>query len=147
MPSCVNNEVLPDVNKVSPYASLLSLLALAIYGARCITEAYAALLGVNLKAIRFLGTNIFATLSWILALVAAVIWLFKSWRSIDYRQISFQIEKAVPVVVFVVSCGAALAVNNIFHSSTWPNANQDILVGYAFIQLLYSVFMTGKIGI
>ncbi len=58
---------------------------------------------------------------------------------------SFEIEKVVPVVAFVISCSAALVVNNIFHSTSWPNINQDILVSYAFIQLLYSVFMTGKL--
>ena len=134
------------MSKVSPnVVPLLSLLGLVIFGARCIIEAYGTLLDTDLSSIQFQGTNIFATLSWIIAFAASAIWLAKSWRSVYYRKMSFEIEKVVPVVAFVISCSAALVVNNIFHSTSWPNINQDILVSYAFIQLLYSVFMTGKL--
>ena len=113
------------------------MLGLSIFGARCIIEAYATLLYADISSICFQGTNIFATLSWIVAFAASMIWLFKSLRS--------KVEKAIPVLAFVISCSAALVVNNVFHSTTWPNIDQDILVSYAFIQLLYSVFMTGKL--
>ena len=79
-------------------------------------------------------------LSWIIALAASIVGLVKMWKSGHFSSISFRFQKAVPVLAFVISAIASIVVNKLFHASTWPAVTEDILVSYAFIQLVYTVF-------
>ena len=110
-------------------------------------EAYATLFNYNDRQFHVAGSNIFMTLSWVTALVASIIWLIKLWKSGNFSLISFRFQKVVPVLTFVISAVAALIVNSLFHASTWPAVTEDILVSYVFIQLVYTVFMTGRFDI
>ena len=56
---------------------------------------------------------------------------------------SFRIQKIVPVLAFLITAIACLVTNSVFHATTWSDVSEEILVSYAFIQLVYTVFMTG----
>ena len=121
----------------------LCLLALAVFGVRCVFEAYATLLKFDDTPYRVAGSNIFMVLSWILALVSSILGLYKWWRSGMLGLKSFRIQKIVPVLAFLITAIACLVTNSVFHATTWSDVSEEILVSYAFIQLVYTVFMTG----
>jgi len=135
-----------DISAVSPnLVPSLCLLALSIYGVRCVFEAYITLFDYDDIYFRVAGSNIFMMLSWIVALVVSIIWLYRIWMSGKFTGTNFRFQKVVPVLAFVISAVASIAINSIFHASTWPAVNEEILVSYAFIQLVYTVFMTGML--
>ena len=137
--------VYDDISAVSPnLVPSLSLLALAIFCVRCIFEAYIITIFYYDDApFRVAGSNIFMMLSWITALVASIIGLYKIWKSGKFERVKFRFQKLIPVLSFVISAVASIVINSIFRATTWLAVNEEILVGYAFIQLVYTVFMTG----
>ena len=79
-----------------------------------------------------------------MALLASVIWLYKLWISGKFGVMSFRFQKVVPVLAFLITAVACLITNSIFKATTWPDVRKESLVSYAFIQLVYAVFMTGN---
>ena len=137
--------VYDDISAVSPnLVPSLSLLALAIFGVRCIFEAYITIFYYDDAPFRVAGSNIFMMLSWITALVASIIGLYRIWKSGKFERVKFRFQKLIPVLSFVISAVASIVINSIFRATTWLAVNEEILVGYAFIQLVYTVFMTGR---
>jgi len=122
----------------------LSLLALAVFGVRCVFEAYVTLLDFDDTPYRFAGSNIFMVLSWVIALVSSIIALYKLWKSKMFAWNSFRFQKVVPALAILITAIASLVTNSIFHATTWPEVREENLVSYAFIQLVYAVFMTGR---
>ena len=121
----------------------LCLLALAVYGVRCVFEVYITLFNFDETPYRIAGSNVFMVMSWIIALIASIIWLYKLWRSGKIAWVSFKFQKIVPVLTFCITAVAAVVINSVFHATTWPDVREESLVSYAFIQLVYTVFMTG----
>ena len=64
-------------------------------------------------------------------------------KSRKLATISFRFQKVVPVLAFLITAVAALVTNRIFHATVWSEVGEESLVSYAFIQLVYTVFMTG----
>ena len=106
-------------------------------------EAYVTLLKFDDTPYRMAGSNIFMVLSWTVALVSSILGLYKLWRSEKITLVSFRFQKIVPVLAFLITAIACLITNSVFHATTWSNVSEEILVSYAFIQLVYTVFMTG----
>jgi hypothetical protein len=79
-----------------------------------------------------------------IAFLASVIGLYKLWRSGKFGVLSFRFQKVVPAVAFLITAIACLITNSIFKATTWPDVSEESLVSYAFIQLVYAVFMTGN---
>lgn len=142
---CFITAVLQDITAVSPVVvPTLCLLALTVFGVRCVFEAYVTLLHFDDTPFRLAGSSVFMILSWAIALCASILGLYQLWTKGKFGPSSCRFQKLVPVVSFIVSAIAALVTNRIFRASSWPNVGEDCLVGYAFIQLVYSVFMTGR---
>jgi hypothetical protein len=140
-------EVLQDITVVSPViVPTLCLLSLTLFGVRCVFEAYATLFHFDDAPYRLAGSNVFMVLSWVVAFCASMLGLYNLCTNGKFRVSSCRLQKLIPVLSFIVSAIAALATRRIFHATSWPNTGEDCLVSYAFIQLLYSVFMTGSFG-
>ena len=107
------------------------------------SEAYAILFDFDDAPFRLAGSNVFMVSSWVIALCVAMLALYKMWKTGKFASASFKFEKLVPVVSFVISAIAALTINKLFHAATWRDVGEECLVGYAFIQLVFSLFMTG----
>eukprot|EP01036_Dinobryon_divergens_P040298 gene40298-53267_t len=142
-PTVMIHSVHKDICAVSPVVvPSLCLLALAVFGVRCVFEAYVTLLDFDDTFFRLAGSNIFMVLSWAIALVSSIIGLYKFWKSNMFGLKSFRFQKVVPVLAFLITAIACLVTNSIFHATTWPEVKEENLVSYAFIQLVYTVFMT-----
>lgn len=107
-------------------------------------EAYVTLLHFDGSPYRMAGSNIFMVLSWIIALVSSVLGLHKLWGSGLFALKSFRFQHLVPVLAFLISAVASVVTNSVFKATTWPDVSEESLVSYAFIQLVYTVFMTGE---
>ena len=107
-------------------------------------EAYITLFNFDGAPLRVAGSNVFMVLSWMMALLASVVWLYKLWISGKFGVMSFRFQKVVPVLAFLITAVACLITNSIFKATTWPDVREESLVSYAFIQLVYAVLMTGN---
>jgi hypothetical protein len=137
-------KVYRDTSVVSPvFVPALCLLALSSFGVCCVLEAYVTLFDFDDAPFRLAGANVFLVLSWVIGLCALMLALYKMWKAGKFASASFKFEKLVPVISFVISAIAALTINRLFHVTLWPDIGEECLVGYAFIQLVYSLFMTG----
>ena len=124
----------------------LFLLALAVFGVRCVFEAYVVFLNIDDGPFRLAGSNVFMVLSWAIALLSCIIGLYKLKTSGKIGWISFRFQKVVPVLAFLITAVASVVTNSIVHATTWPAVGEESLVSYAFIQLVYTVFITGDLS-
>jgi len=134
--------------KSKVYLPRLVFATLVFFAFRCVLEAFEVLL----KFDQDLGVVRPSMLAYYLACVFGVfsflVWTFLTWKSLrKLRTFKISHEDYNALVYFCTTSAVAICgfwVNAHFKATTWPHANEGCLVGYVFIQLGASVFITGK---
>jgi hypothetical protein len=141
--------VLPELFKKSkfllPGLVFATLIAAAVH---CILEAFEVLLDFSSGDFLVVRPSLMVFyLSWVLGVSSLIYWTFLTWKSM--RQISTftlsqeEYQELIYSTTLAFATLSAFLLNYFCKATTWPNASEKLLVGYVFIQLGASVFLTG----
>ena len=141
--------VLPDLLKKSkfvlPGIVFTSLIAFAV---RCILEAFEVLLNFNIETFPIRPSLMVFYISWVLGVLSLVYWTYLTWKSMSRHSrlvlAQEEYQELTYACTLTFAALSALLVNHFYKATTWPNANEGLLVCYVFIQLGASVLITGR---
>lgn len=142
---------LPEFCKKSANLVPISLVtSFLIYGIRGVIEIYEVLLNLDINSVIWGGTNIFSILSWSMALVGGVYYIYRHYQmkadqSIASTVITFsEYQVFVFLISLVIAVFAIIISNIVLGANRWQDMNEGSLTSYAFIQLMFVVLLTGK---